>query len=62
MVMDLHGSDLEYMFNKCNKKFTLKTTIMIAEQILDRIEFLHSNDFTHRVIKPKNFLIGVDNL
>ena len=32
---------------------------MLADQIINRVEYLHSKDFLHRDIKPDNFLIGL---
>lgn len=33
---------------------------MLAIQMLECIEFIHSRDIIHRDIKPANFLIGRD--
>jgi serine/threonine protein kinase len=65
MIMDLLGQSLEGLFNLCSRKFSLKTILMLAIQLvkqtyplaafltfiqIDRIEYLHGNSYIHRDI------------
>lgn len=61
MVVQLLGSSLEDLFSHNKNKFSLQTVLLLCDQMLMRLEYLHSKNYIHRDIKPDNFCVGADN-
>ena len=58
LVMDRLGQNLEELFTKCGRRFSMQTTLLLADQMLTVLEQVHNEGFIHRDLKPDNFLIG----
>ena len=56
--MELLGANLDQLLHKVSGNFSMKTVIQLADQMIDRVKFVHENGYLHRDIKPENFLVG----
>lgn len=59
LVMDLLGPSLQDLFAYCGRKLSVKTTLLVADQILEIMDFIHKKHYVYRDIKPDNFMVGV---
>lgn len=59
MVIDLLGPTLHDLHQSCDNKFSLNTVLKLADQMMNRVEYLHAKNLIHRDIKPHNFCIGL---
>jgi serine/threonine protein kinase len=59
LVMELLGASLDNLFDKvCKRHFKPQIVIQIAEQMIERIKYVHNKGIINRDIKPENWLFG----
>ena len=58
IALELLGKSLRMLTREQNKQLSLKTCLMLIDQMLARVEYIHNKGYIHRDLKPSNFLIG----
>jgi len=58
IVMEYLGPTIQNLFDVCRGRFSLKTVLMLADQMISRLELVHSRRLLYRDLKPDNFAMG----
>ncbi|RJE24473.1 hypothetical protein PHISCL_03165 [Aspergillus sclerotialis] len=58
MILDTFGPSLEELFRESGHYFSMQTLLLFAEQMLARVEFIHSRNIIHGSLDPWSFALG----
>ena len=59
LILDHLGANLGVIMSKLqNKKYSMKSTLMIMTQCIERLKEIHEKGIIHRDMKPENLVIG----
>ena len=61
LIETLLDKSLFDLFIKPKKLCNITDLCLIALQLIERLEFIHSKDIIYRDVKPENFMIGIND-
>ena len=61
LIETLLDKSLHYIYLEKKKHCNINDLCLIAIQLIDRLEWIHSKDIIYGDVKPENFLLGLDD-
>ncbi|XP_031549530.1 serine/threonine-protein kinase VRK1-like [Actinia tenebrosa] len=58
LVMERYDQDVDQIFQHHNRRFDVRTVLMLGLRILDILEYIHENEYAHADIKGSNLMMG----
>lgn len=62
IAMDLLGNDLEVLQHFCGGRFSLKTVLLIVDEVFESLEHLSDKGIVHNGHKPSNMTMALGRL
>lgn len=58
VALTMLGPSLQELFGVCKRRLSLKTILLIANQVIPCLELVHKRSLFHGDVRPENFRIG----
>ncbi|THC93585.1 hypothetical protein EYZ11_006938 [Aspergillus tanneri] len=58
MITDTYGPTLEEAFCQSGRYFSMQNLLLLADQLVSRLEFIHSRNIIHGNLNPLSFAFG----
>ena len=60
LVMEMLDKSLEDLKCECGGTLSVRTVLMLADQMISCLEYMHQKRVIHQDLKPENFMVGRD--
>ncbi len=58
IVLEQLDRSLDILQNICGGTFTLKTALMLGQEIISILQYFHFKNFVHNQVRPNNIMLG----